>query len=290
VKVRMVQRGKHQSFIDDDNGGARVLSVTRITAALPKDALINWAGSATAEYAVNNWAELDGIPVGARLQKISKGRYESRDAAAGRGTEVHKIGEKLLAGETVVVPPEIKGYVDSYRRFMEEFDFHPVHVERAVYSQEHGYAGRLDIEGDLILPDIQAYEDVPRDEQGYSRALIDAKTSKSGIFGETALQLTGYRYADTMITGEGKDQVHTPRDSVDLTAGLHITANGYELIRVDSSPEVFRTFLYLKQVAHLAIEDEGAELKALVLGRIPPPLMAEYRLVKVDRSAEGAPF
>lgn len=285
MKVRMVNRGKHQSFVDDDNGGARVLSVTRITAALPKDALVNWAGTATAEYAVDHWDELSKLAVGARLAKLSKGRYESRDAAASRGTEVHKLGEKLLAGETVVVPPEIKGYVESYVRFMEEFDFHPVHVERAVYSQEHGYAGRLDIEGDLILPDTEAFKDVPRDPDGYSRALIDAKTSKSGIFGETAMQLTGYRHTDTMILDDG---THVPRDTVDVTAGLHIRADGYELIRVDSRPEVFRAFLYLKQVAHLAVEEDGAELKALVLGRIPPPLMSEYRMVKVEQ--EGAPF
>ncbi len=280
----MVRSGNHQSFVDDDNGGARVLSVTRITAALPKDALINWAGTATAEYSVNNWETLSKLPVGARLAKISKGRYEDRDKAANRGNEVHKLGEALLAEKTVVVPPEIAGYVDSYRRFMEEFDFHPVHVERAVYSQEHGFAGRLDIEGDLILPDVPAFEDVPRDDQGYSRALIDAKTSKSGIFGETALQLTGYRWADTMILDDG---THAPRETVDLTAGLHIRADGYDLMRVDSSEDVFRQFLYLKQVAHLAVENEGSELKGLVLGRVAPPLMARYRLVQVN-DGDGA--
>lgn len=281
----MVNRGRHQSFVDEDNGGARVLSVTRITAALPKDNLINWAGTATAEYAVDNWDTLSKLAVGARLAKISKGRYESRDAAANRGTEVHKMGERLLAGESVTVPAELRGYVDSYRRFMEEFDFHPVHVERPVYSREHGYAGRLDIEGDLILPDLPEFDDAPRDESGYSRVLIDAKTSKSGIFGETALQLTGYRWADTMIV----DGEHVPRESVDLTAGLHIRADGYDLIRVDSSRETFRQFLYLKQVAHLAVENDGAELKALVLGRVPAPLMAQYRLVAVEPQ-EGPGF
>ncbi len=280
----MVNRGKHQSFVDEDNGNARVLSVTRITAALPKDALINWAGTATAEYAVDNWDELSKLAVGSRLAKLSKGRYESRDAAAGRGNEVHKLGERLLKGETVTVPPEIKGYVDSYVRFMEEFDFHPVHIERAVYSQAHGYAGRLDIEGDLILPDTENCADVPRDADGFSRVLIDAKTTKSGIFGETSLQLTGYRHADTMILDDG---THVEREPVDATFGLHIRADGYELIRVDSSAETFRQFLYLKQVAHLAVENEGAELKALVLGRVAPPLMRQYRLIEAVSQQEA---
>lgn len=274
----MVNRGKHQSFVDEDNGNARIISVTRITAALPKDALINWAGTATAEYAVDNWDELAKLAVGQRLSKLSKGRYESRDKAANRGNEVHKLGERLLAGETVTVPPEIEGYVKSYTRFLEEFDVHPIHVERAVYSQEHGYAGRLDLEVDLVLPDTEDCADIPRDDQGFSRALIDAKTSKSGIFGETGLQLTGYRHADTMIMPDGQ---HVPRETVDATFGLHITADGYELIRVDSSEAVFRQFLYLKQVAHLAVEEDGRELKALVMGRVAPPLMRQFRMVPV---------
>ncbi len=283
MRVKMVNRGKHQSFVDEDNGNARIISVTRIAAALPKDALINWAGTATAEYAVDNWDTLSKMAVGARLAKLSKGRYESRDLAANRGNEVHKRGERLLAGETVTVPPEIEGYVQSYARFMEEFDVHPVHVERAVYSQAHGYAGRLDLEVDLILPDTANCEDIPRDDQGFSRVLIDAKTSKSGIFGETALQLTGYRHADTMILPDGS---HVARETVDATFGLHIRADGYELIRVASGPDEFRAFLYLKQVAHLAVENDGAELKALVLGRVSPPMMRQFRMVPV--SAEGS--
>jgi hypothetical protein len=286
VKVRMVNRGNYQSFVDDDNGGARILSVTRITAALPKDALINWAAEATAEYAVDHWDELSKMAVGARLNKLKKGRYESTDKAKQSGTDVHKFGERLLKGETVVVPPELTGYVNSYVRFMEDFDFHPVHVEQAVYSKEHAYAGRLDIEGDLILPALPEYDDIPRDEQGYSRALIDAKKTKSGIFGETALQLTGYRFADTMILDDGE---HVARDSVDATFGLHIREDGYDLIRVASTPDVFRKFLYLKQVAHLAVEDNGSEMKALVMGRVPPPLMAEYVMVPKPKQ-EGAPF
>ncbi len=282
----MVNRGTYQSFVDEDSG-AKILSVSRITAALPKDNLINWAASATAEYAVNNWDSLSKLAVGTRLSKVTKGRYEDVDKAKTSGTDVHKFGERLLNGEKVTVPPDLVGYVNSYRRFMEEFDFHPVRVEQAVYSQQHAYAGRLDIEGDLLLPDLPEYADVPRDDQGYSRALIDAKKTKSGIFGETALQLCGYRHADTMILDDG---THVPRETVDFTAGLHIREDGYDLIRVETGPDVFRQFLYLKQVAHLAVENDGAELKALVRGKVPPPLMSQYRLVKVEQESQEVPF
>lgn len=288
MKARMVTRGKNHWFVDEDANDAKILSVTQITKALPKDALINWSGTATAEYAVNEWDRLSKLAVGARLADISKGRYKDRDLAANRGTEVHKMGERLLAGEKVTVPDELRGYVDAYRRFMEEFDFHPVHVERPVYSKVHGYGGRFDIEGDMIVPDLPEFEDIPRDGDGYARGLGDAKTSKSGIFGETGLQLTGYRHADTMILDDG---THVPRESVDFTFGVHVRGDGtYDVIRVASGPEVFRTFLYVKQVAHLAVENDGAELKALVLGRMAPPLMQQYKLVPIKPDSEGVPF
>ena len=297
MKARPVQRGKHISLVNEETG-EKLQSVSEILAALPKDALINWAGSATADYAVDNWGEsgcancktsgtgLSAMPVAARLSKISKGRYEARDAAANRGTEVHHYGERLMAGERVTVPPELVGYVDSYRRFMEEFDLHPIHVERPVYHSVYAFGGRLDVEGDVILPDTREFADVPRDGDGFSRGLFDAKTSKSGIFGETGLQLTGYRYADTMILESGE---HVSRDLVDFTAGIHIRADGYEVVRVDSSPDVFREFRYLQQISRLAVLDKGAGLKALILGRIPPPLMAQYRLVEVP-AEEGPGF
>jgi hypothetical protein len=284
VKVKMVNRGTYQSFVDEDAGNARILSVSRITAALPKDNLINWAAGATAEYAVNNWDELSKLAVGARLKKLEKGRYEDTDKAKQSGTDVHKFGERLLRGETVKVPAELQGFVDSYVRFMEEFDFHPVYIEQAVYSKQHVYAGRLDIEGDIILPDLPEYDDIPRDDQGFTRALIDAKKTKSGIFGETGLQLTGYRHADTMILDDGR---HVDRDSVDATFGLHIRRDGYDLVRVDSSQDTFRKFLYLKQVAHMAVENDGADLKSLVLGRVPPPQMPAFRMVPVKQEGPG---
>lgn len=276
MKVREVRRGKNKWYVDDDNQGNKIPSVTSITKALPKDALVNWAGDATAAYAVDNWERLSAMTVAARLKDISKGRYADRDAAANRGTAVHRMGEELMAGKSVTVPDELVGHVDSYRRFLEEFDVHPVEVEQVVYSERNYYAGRADLIGDVKLPDLPEFEDIPRDDDGYSRGLLDAKTSKSGIFGEVALQLVGYRYAEFGIDGDGKSFPRTPGD-VDFIGGIHIRKDGYDLIRLDGGPDVFRGFLYLKQVAHL-VED----LPSLVLGSIPPPLMAQYRLTRVD--------
>jgi hypothetical protein len=55
------------------------------------------------------------------------------------------------------------------------------------------------------------------------RLLIDLKTNRSGIFGETALQLAGYRHADTYLDEDGNEQ---PMLEVDGCAAVHITADG----------------------------------------------------------------
>ncbi len=284
MKVREVRRGRNKWYVDDDNQGNKIPSVTTITKALPKDALVNWAGDATAAYAVDNWDRLAALTVAARLKDISKGRYAERDTAANRGRDVHRIGEELMSGKSVTVPDELVGHVDSYRRFMEEFDLHPIEVEQVVFSKKHYYAGRLDLIGDVRLPDLPEFEDIPRDENGFSRGLLDAKTSKSGIFGEVALQLVGYRYAEFGIGEDGSEHERSPED-VDFIAGIHIRRDGYDLIRLDGGPDVHRGFLYLKQVWQL-VED----LPSLVLGTIPPPTsMSQYKLVRVS-PADGPGF
>src|SRR5207237_10671925 len=118
----------------------------------------------------------------ARLKALKAGRYSSRDEAANRGTQVHKLGERLILGEQVTIPPGLEGYVKSYVAFLDDFDVQPVHVEAVVYSQTHRHVRPLDLIADLRLPDLPEYDEVERTEDGYVRALLDIKTSRSGIF------------------------------------------------------------------------------------------------------------
>ena len=62
---------------------------TLIGDGMRKKALENWAGNETAAYAVNHWDELGVLPVAARLERLKKARFEVRDTAARKGTEVH---------------------------------------------------------------------------------------------------------------------------------------------------------------------------------------------------------
>lgn len=214
-----------------DGNGTRVPGVTTIlSGGLPKAALINWAGKATAEYAIDHWDDLAQLSPAKRLEKLQKARYAEKDAAAKRGTEVHNLAEKLVHGTEIEVPDELAGHVEAYVRFLDAFAVEPVHVEFSIASYRHGYAGT----GDLIawFPTLG------------QTLLCDIKTNKSGIFGETALQLAAYRHADVLVDDEGERDMPI----VDGCAAIHVRADGADLIPVTANEQQFRQFLYVQQV------------------------------------------
>lgn len=270
-------RGHH--YVDLDTG-ERVPGVTSITSdGMPKPALLNWAGDATAEYAVDNWDALTGLPYSERLKKIKGGRYEKRDAASNKGTAVHAMAERLIANEKVTVPDELTGYVDSCVRFLDEFDVRAVHVEAVVYSETNRHVGTCDLIADVLLPDMPEYEHIARDDEGFSRGLLDWKTSRSGIFGEVALQLVAYRHSEFLMVTP--DEV-IPMPGVDFTAGIHVRADGYSFVPLETGPDVYRDFLYVAQVARVV-----AGLRDLVGDVIVPPTASQYVLSKAP---EEVPF
>lgn len=280
--MRIIRRdnGRNHWYIDEETGD-RISGVTTINGdGLPKKALINWAANATADYAVDHWDELSELAPSARLKKLQGGRYESRDEAANRGTQVHKMGERLINNESVVVPDYLRGYVDSYVRFLDEFQLRARYVEALVYSESHRYVGTLDIFGDILLPDMPEYDHLPRDENGFvCNCLIDAKTNRSGIFGETALQLAGYRFAQFMQTDPKDPDTAFEMPEVTWTGALWIRPNGYQLVPVVADEEQHRAFLYVQQVGQW---DKTS--RDLVGAPIEPPTASRYRLAVADEA------
>lgn len=235
--IRRVETARGHHYVDGNN--TRVPGVTTIlNGGLPKPALINWSANATAEAAVDQWDDLSHLTPSKRLERLKKARYEERDRAARRGTEVHDLAEQLVQGHEVEVPEELAGYVESYVDVLDQFGLVPVHVEVSIASYQHGYAGTLDLIADFP-------NGLPGYEQDCPRLLMDLKTNRSGIFGETALQLAAYRYADVLINTEGE---HDMID-VDGCAAVHVRPDGADLIPVTAGPEQFRQFLYVQQVA-----------------------------------------
>jgi hypothetical protein len=221
--VQRRKAGRGHRYVDAD--GRRVPGVTTIlNDGLPKPALIAWAANTTAEYALDNWDELATLSPSKRLRDLQRSRFASRDAAAKRGTEVHRLAEQLVSGSEVEVPDELAGHVEAYRDFLDAWQVQPVLVEAMAVSYEHGYAGTLDLIADLTT------------EHGIERWLLDIKTTQSGVFPETALQLAAYRYGDEL-------------PEVDRCGVVHVTAEGAALVPVEAGRAEHRYFLYCQQVA-----------------------------------------
>lgn len=286
MKIVRTDNGRNHWYTDTETG-ERVPGVTTILGdGLPKKNLIKWAATATAEYALDHWDELSELAPSARLKKLQGGRYESRDEAATRGTQVHKMGERLIDGEAVTVPDALRPYVDAYVRFLDEFQLRARHVEALVYSESHRYVGTFDIFGDILLPDMPEYEHLPRDEDGFvCDALIDVKTNRSGIFGETALQLAGYRFAEFMQPDPKDPETAFPMPEVAWTGALWIRPGDYDLIPVTAGSDEHMAFLYAREVG---LFDKRA--RELIGEPVEPPTASRYVLAKVDEEPDGGEF
>jgi hypothetical protein len=288
MRPKLVRRGRNRTYYDLDRPipgektkYERIPGVTTIVrAGLPKEALTNYAGTATAEFAVDNWPELDALPPAERLKRLNAGRYEKRDAAAQRGQEIHGLARALVTGVEVPVPTELFGYVKAAERFMDEFEVIEIAAEMVIFSQEHYYCGTLDLAASVLIPDLPVYDWIPLDDDGRARGLFDYKTSPSGIWGDLAYQLAPYRFADyAILPGSDPDDpeiIEVPR--VDFAAGIHLRGDGtYSVVPVDCGDQEFEDFLTIKENASVADRS-----KFLTLTEIVPPHGPRYQLTKIE--------
>jgi hypothetical protein len=226
--IRRVETAKGHYY--KDAAGHRIPGVTTMLGdGVPKPALINWAANATAEYAVDNWDSLSELQPSARLKELQGARYSVSDKAKKRGTEVHRYAEKLVKGEQVQgIPDELRGHTEAYVRFLDKFEVDPILVEATIVNYRYGYAGTLDLICELTAADGQR-----------RRLLLDAKTNEKGIFGETALQLAAYRYAEFYLDDAGVEQ---PMIEVDGCGAVLISSTDAQLIPCKAGPDQMRSF------------------------------------------------
>lgn len=238
--------GKGHYYLDED--GIKLDSVTKmISEGLPKPALIPWSANTTAEYAIDHWAELSRNTVSDRLKKLKAARFAERDRAAKRGTEVHGIAERLIHGEEVDVPDEIAGHVEAYVRFLDTWQPKPLLVEAPVASRRWRYAGTLDMV--IELPD--------------GRVMVaDIKTTRSGIYPETALQLAAYRYAEVYLDADGNEQ---PMSELGIVGalGIWVRSDGYDVHAVMADEIQHNKFLHVATVARWTQDNRDLISEAL---------------------------
>lgn len=230
--TKRVNRGRGHSYLLD---GQKVDGVTTIIGnGMPKPALTAWAAREAATYAADNLQTLANLDREARIDLIKGSPYRDRDKAARRGTEVHSLAERLASGEEVTVPEELVGHVDAYLKFREDWQPAEEIVEFTGANRKHRYMGT----GDLICT-----------LDGLGKVLVDVKTTRSGVFGEVALQLAAYRNFEFYLGPRGEE---LPMPEVEWTGVLWLRADGYDLVPVEAGPEMFRAFLYVQQVARFA--------------------------------------
>jgi hypothetical protein len=227
---RRVQRGRWHSYELD---GRRIPGVTTlIRDGIPKPNLVDWAARIAAEYAADHIDEIAPLERSAAVDLIKNAHSRSRNFAAAKGTEIHGIAQRLLAGEPVEVPEAIAGYVDAYMRWLEEWQPQPLAVEAPVVNRRWRYGGSFDLlagfRGELI-------------------SLIDIKTGGSGVWPETCLQIAAYRAAEAMVDDSGREM---PMPATNAGHALWLGDDGsYEFLPVESGPDIFAVFLHVAHVA-----------------------------------------
>lgn len=204
-------------------------SVTTILSVLNKPFLVKWAAKEAALCAVNEFPMISQLMEQGRktdaVDYIKTAHTRLTETASDAGTGAHAWIEWRIAGG-----PKPNGGVPPHLQHFENFCL--VHkpefllCEATVYNRKEGYAGTMDFMAKL---------------DGMT-TIVDVKTGKS-VYPEAALQLTAYNNAEF----NGKDNTEYAFPKAEAGAVLHIRPNGYKLIPVSVSDEVWRSFLYIKE-------------------------------------------
>lgn len=240
---------------------------TRIVADEMVAELRAWQESRTGSKVVR-WSDHTPLPRAAVADAIASLRFRDRDEAAGKGTEVHGIAERLARGEVVEVPEHLAGHVAAYVRFLDEWEPANAILEGVTINRRWRYMGKFDL---LAEFPGKVWASGPWQGQPVGRGLLDVKTARSGIFADVALQLQAYRFGDTIL--RGTDEI--PMPPVDWVGAIHVRADGYDVIPFDVTADpntdpAFRTFLYAKQVGEWMDWEEGPASRVR-LDRVLPP-------------------
>lgn len=232
IVTRTFKDGRTTHWYKTDGDTQKGRGVTTLLGnGLPAPALIRWTGNCVADAALDErdiWEPLATKDRNAAFEYLRAAADRDRDAAGNRGTEVHHLAERILAGEEVEVPEPILGHVDRFLEFLRDWEPEIEMVEVVGGNWTYRYFGKFD----LLVRLTGWYADAPDRE---ALVLLDIKTSRSGPFEKDALQLTAYRHFEYIAEPDetGKCWELQPMPAVDAVAVLHLSADAYRLVPVD---------------------------------------------------------
>jgi hypothetical protein len=224
--------------------GERYWSVTTIiNGGIPKPALINWAKKFTAEYACDNIKKLNALlePEDGTVDRdgavewLKGAAYRDRDKKADIGTFIHGATEAYVLGKPFPEwPLPLAPRMRAFERFLSAYEPVWEATEASVYSHTERYAGTLD-----------GIATIGRGPHKGRKLIGDTKSGKA-IYPEVALQLAAYRNAEFMELPDGSE---VPVPDTDGAFALHLPETGdYDAFLVETGEEVYRTFLYCREV------------------------------------------
>lgn len=224
--------------------GQWVPGVTTMMKGVPKQ-LEYWSARYVAEWVADHRDEVTNLWSGGRAPMVGFLKelpWEKRDTAATRGNVVHAITARLLGTSgSEEVDDAVAGYVEAAMSFADDHGLIVEHCEVPGYHDALRYAGTVDVIGELSRG---PYEDG-------LRAVVDWKTSESGIWPETGLQLAGYRGFTHIQVEEGRELSDVPMPPTALGIAVHLTPTGYEAFEVESGPEVLKKLRHARVVKEM---------------------------------------
>jgi hypothetical protein len=232
-----------QRWYRNNDTKAEVPGVSAIVDMMPKGALTPWAARLAAEYAIGNREEIDSLlseKDGPKLAidriKGASSRYAEK--ASVEGTAVHHYTEEIARAvkngtkpKATDMPQGMMPYLKNYVRFLNEFDVEPVMLETAIWNEQVGYAGRLDMACRLrtINDDL---------------VIVDTKSGASGVWESVSLQQTAYKYAESWWDEE--EDILKPMPEIAGAYALWLRPEGFALIPVETSPIEWQQFQRLR--------------------------------------------
>jgi hypothetical protein len=192
--------------------------------------------------------------------KFLRSEFDRRwKAKAALGEHVHHLAASWARGDDVesdgVVDPYLDGLEEWYRAYEPTF----VAVEQTVHYQTgpRQYVGTFDLLAEHNCP-------CPLAEECRCRSLMDIKTGEFQADKDWLLQLSAYRYAESLTRWEdGRQQVTGPMPTVAHTGVLWLHPGRAEMVEVHTNHQAFNNFLRLIDLHNWekAVDKELAELK-----------------------------
>lgn len=250
--------GTGHAYYDSD--GRKVPGVTTILRDGFPIRLVDWAAKSTAKDALANLDRLAAMEREEAYDWLRGAPARHRSKATARGKDIHSHGEALARDDQTAhdVPPELIGPVEAYARWLDRRAVAAIHVECPVINRKWDYCGTFDLVARI----------------GETNWLLDIKTGER-VFDDAALQLAAYAHAEALLVG-GLREIELPR--IDRVGIVHVQPDQVDLLPVDVSDGVWRTFLYVRQVYDYV---HGMHPIGEPLPEPPDPDAPRYRLVKV---------